>query len=289
MVSAAYAAFRPSAELTKIINSTLISLVDEGKITPEKCYLLKVNPIAQRLFAKNTANNPDNFIDSTPFEILKELEESAFEQGSVSRQEEIDSLNAVKNEVEIQLAIEKQNAIIKDLKHQIAITEAESEKTSDTIKRISRELDELNAAKAIIDDKVSKRMKLIRILLTVIIIITFAGSIAISIISELWLAILPFALSVYGIIVSVWKDEHVSIYSLLLKYEKRFYDRQCALRRYSDAKVLSLQNDKEESEQHLIKTQSLIQTLYEQLKEETEKIDCYSIDISCVSTENPEK
>ncbi|MDD6880509.1 MAG: hypothetical protein PUE18_02915, partial [Firmicutes bacterium] len=70
IVSAAYAAFRPSEELTKKLNKALVKLEEQGDISPEQCYLLKVNPIAQRLLAKKTINNPERFIDQTPLDIL---------------------------------------------------------------------------------------------------------------------------------------------------------------------------------------------------------------------------
>lgn len=288
LVSAAYAAFRPSAELSKIINATLISLVEEGRITPEKCYLLKVDPMAQRLFAKNTANNPENFVESTPFEIMKELEDTAFQKGSVSRQNEIDSLNVEKNKTELQLAIEKQNAKINAIKHQIAIEEAKADKASDTLRHILSELDELESTKSEFDETVYHRMKLIRSLLTVFIIITFAASIAVSFFWNLWLAIVPFAVSVYSIIVGVWKNENISIFSILLNYEKKYYRNQRELRRYSESKVTSLNTQKESCEQELKDTKTLIQTLTEQLKAEEAKIDSYSIDIACVNPETSE-
>lgn len=283
LVSAAYAAFRPSPELSKIINKTLISLVNEGRITPEKCYLLKVDPMAQRLFAKNTANNPDNFVEATPFEIMKELEDTAFQQGSISRQDEIDSLNAEKNKTELQLAIEKQNAIINDLKHQIAIEKAKEEQETATLQHISNELDELNRTKSEIDKTVAQRMKRIKILLTVFIILSAAASIVISIFWDLWLAILPFVFTIFGFLVCVWKKDDFSILSVLLKYEKKYYQSQCELRRYSESKVVSLNSQKEKSEKDLNETGLYIQALTDRLKEEEAKIDRYSIDIACVN------
>ena len=110
------------------------------------------------------------------------------------------------------MAIEKQNAKINAIKHQIAIEEAKADKASDTLRHISSELDELESTKSEIDETVYHRMKLIRSLLTVFIIITFAASIAVSFFWNLWLAIVPFAVSVYSIIVGVWKNESISIF-----------------------------------------------------------------------------
>lgn len=285
LVSAAYAAFRPSPELNRIINITLISLVDEGKLSPEKCYLLKVDPMAQRLFAKSTANNPENFVESTPFEIMKEMEDAAYHQGSISRQNEIDSLNAEKNKTELQLAIEKQNAIIKDLEHQIEIEKAKTEKASFTLQHISAELDELKFTKSEIDRNTAKKMKQIKIILSLFIVLTFIVSIVIAFFWSLWISIVPFAISVYGVLVSIWKKEDISVFSILLKYEQKYYQRQCKLRRYSESKEASLNNQKEKCEQELKDSKALIQTLADQLKEENTKIDRYSIDISCVESE----
>ena len=74
LVSAAYAAFRPSDDVTKKLNDALIKLEE------------KVNPIAQRILGKLTANDSDKIIDSTPLEILKEIRQSAYEEGGISRQ-----------------------------------------------------------------------------------------------------------------------------------------------------------------------------------------------------------
>lgn len=73
LVSAAYAAFRPSPELIKKLNTALSKLEKDGAITPEQCYFLKVSPVAQQLLAKETINDPDKFVDLTPLEILKTL------------------------------------------------------------------------------------------------------------------------------------------------------------------------------------------------------------------------
>ena len=94
LVSAAYAAFRPSKELTEKLNKALVKLEKEGKVTPEECYFMKTSPIAQRMLTKITANNADKFIDMTPLDILKEIKGDAFLQGSQSRQEEVENLES---------------------------------------------------------------------------------------------------------------------------------------------------------------------------------------------------
>jgi len=285
LVSAAYAAFRPSSELTKKINSTLIMLVDEGKITAEQCYLLKVNPAAQRLFAKNTSNDPENLVDSTPFEIMKELGDQAFRQGSLSRQDEIDALNAEKTNTEIMLAKEKHNTKIKDLKHQIAIVEAEINSITSSIDRISNELQELDLTKETIDTDVSKRMKTIRILLSFFAGIFFVGALVITFFWDLLIAIIPFTASAYVFIVSIWKKDSINVFALLSKYEKHYHDQQCELRRYSDARRSALQSEKEELEQQQNKAEVRYFSMSNQLKMEEMETDKYSISLSCFEIE----
>ena len=73
---------------------------------------MKVSPIAQRLLAKKTINDPDKFVELTPLEILKNFENNAYNQGSLSRQKEVDELNERIAESDFQLAIAKQRNVI---------------------------------------------------------------------------------------------------------------------------------------------------------------------------------
>lgn len=173
LVSAAYAAFRPSKEVTQKLNQTLVKLEEEGKVTPEQCYLLKTNPVAQRLLAKKTANDASKFIDKTPLEILKEMKSEAFQEGSESRQKEIESLENDNSNYKIQLAREQQLRTISDCEHEYEranriIDDLRHQKTF-----IQERLNRLNPLAANIDLYVKKRIRLIKAFIIFLVPVSF--------------------------------------------------------------------------------------------------------------------
>ena len=102
---------------------------EDGKITPEQCYFLKVSPVAQQLLAKETINDPDRLVDLTPLEILQSLEDNAYQLGSLSRQKEVDELNEEVDELNekvkessSQLLIERQRNVVADCEKTYEIT-----------------------------------------------------------------------------------------------------------------------------------------------------------------------
>lgn len=162
LVSAAYAAFRPNPELIRKLNERLVALEVEGKITPEQCYLLKVNPIAQHLLACKTMNDPDRFVDATPLEILKELGREAFEQGCASRQDEINQWKRKSETYEVQLAIEKQEKVISDLAQRKKIIDTQKQTAKERLSVVKKELAELGIVKMDIDNVVKSRISLFK-------------------------------------------------------------------------------------------------------------------------------
>ena len=97
----------------------------KGDITPEQCYFLKASPVAQRILGKLTANDSDKLIDSTPLEILKEIRQSAYAEGSISRQEEIDDLTRKNEMADFELAKAKQQRIIFECQRKVEVLEKE--------------------------------------------------------------------------------------------------------------------------------------------------------------------
>ncbi len=278
LVSAAYAAFRPTPDLTKKLYARLADLESEGKITPEQCYLLKVNPIAQQLLASKTMNDPDKFIDATPLEILKELGRESFEQGSASRQAEVDSLTEEREKYRITLAKERHLRNIENLEHELQVIRAKIIPIKDEIIRIKKELDELNRVKFFIDQSVERSLLHLKITSIIVCIIVLAAWLYIGIKHSFAQSLIASVFPVGGWLIALLFGKKIT-YSLIKKYvEEHVRSRQNSNRRYSDDTVSILTKKQGE----LIATQKELdnaegETLTK-IKAETEKMDRFSID-----------
>ena len=243
LMSAAYAAFRPNDDLVKKLNNTLVTMEDSGEITPEQCYLLKVNPIAQKLLAEKTMNDPDKFVDATPLEILKELSKEAYAQGSASRQNEVDKLSEENEEYKKRLAIEEQKKVVLKLKQQYEITESKVTPIKDRIRIVKKELAELEVIKAEIDTIVNRNKAILNGIMIMAAIVIIALSIYIGISYSLLLGIITTVWPIVAWIIAFLCGKKIT-YDLIKKYvEKQTRDKHESIRRYSENKVNSLQNE----------------------------------------------
>ncbi|MBR4109214.1 MAG: hypothetical protein IKK41_02715 [Oscillospiraceae bacterium] len=280
LMSAAYAAFRPNDELVKKLNNKLIQMEAAGKITPEQCYLLKVNPIAQKLLAQKTMNDPDRFVDATPLEILKELSKEAYAQGSASRQAEVDKLSEENEVYKKRLAIEKQKGIISKLEQQHTIENAKIAPIKDRVRVIKKELAELDIVKTDIDGVVNRNLFILKtaIIITAIIIVGFSFYVAIK------------HSLIVGIIMTVWPIPAWFITFLFGKkitydmikeiIEKRTREKQGFIRRYSESHVKTLKNELDNLTNELNDIEDTISNLSMQIEQEKATLNALGVDAS---------
>ena len=113
---------------------------------------MKVSPVAQRILGKLTENASDKIIDSTPLEILKEIRQSAYTEGSISRQEEIDNLTRKNETAEFELAKAKQQRIIFECQRNVEVLEKDRTDVKKEIEDVSEFLSEQNQVKDAIDN-----------------------------------------------------------------------------------------------------------------------------------------
>lgn len=280
LVSAAYAAFRPSPELIKKLNATLDKLEREGKVTPEQCYFLKVSPIAQRLLAQKTINDPDKFVELTPLEILKNLESNAYDQGSLSRQKEVDELSEKVAESDFQLAIAKQRNVITDCEKTYEIAKNRVFTLSEKKDTLQTVLIDQRDVGALIDSIVEKRMKNIKIAITIIAICLAAVAIYIGYKWSWIISTLPFSISILMFIATLWKGQSISLISFLPRIEKNMRTKQNSLRRFLPENLTRYEQELSQVSQELDLAKSEVSQAATNLKQEKEKLDRYSADIS---------
>ena len=229
LVSAAYAAFRPSNDVTKKLNDALINLEKKGDITPEQCYFLKVSPVAQRILGKLTANASDKIIDSTPLEILKEIRQSAYTEGSISRQEEIDNLTRKNETAEFELAKAKQQRIIFECQRNVEVLEKDRTDVKKEIEDVSEFLSEQNQVKDAIDKSVNKQILGLKIIITIASLIAIGLAVYIGTNYSEVLGIITAVISIFIIILTIWNKDEIKILSLISKARKALFNRQANL------------------------------------------------------------
>ena len=278
LVSAAYAAFRPNDDLVKKLNRKLVAMEECGQITPEQCYLLKVNPIAQKLLAQKTMNDPDHFVDATPLEILKELSREAYAQGSASRQAEVDKLSAENEKYRKSRAIEQQKKVIAELEQQYMIKESRVSSIKDRMKKIKKELAELDIVKMDIDNIVHRNVSILTATLIVAAIIIVAFSVYIAVKHSV----------VLGIISSVWPvpvwfitflcGKKITFEMIKCFVEKKTREKHESIRRYSENQVAALRKELEEVSGENKTFSDELSSLEIQIKQEQEKLKELGVD-----------
>lgn len=280
LVSAAYAAFRPSEELTKKLNMALTKLEEQGDISPEQCYLLKVNPIAQRLLARKTINNPEKFIDETPLEILKELRQKAFDEGSSSRQQEIHDLTKKAEKIEFELAVEKQKGVILKCEQTLGAISNNVLAISTRLKEIGETLEALSSVKNEVDKIVKKRITIVKALLTILALILTGVSIFVGIKWSWVIGIISFVLPLIIGMITLWSNTKFEILSLIPKLEKSLRNKQYTLRRYSEETVSVYNNEVTDLSDKLETAKKEKCAAESDLRRERAKLDSFSVDIS---------
>lgn len=75
IIAQCYAALQPNEELIKAYLDEIERLIKAGKISEEEYYLLRAHRVAMNLLEEMTLNDPDNFSDKTPEEILGLIKE----------------------------------------------------------------------------------------------------------------------------------------------------------------------------------------------------------------------
>lgn len=279
LVSAAYAAFRPTNEVVSKLNQKLKELEESGDITPEQCYLLKVSPIAQQLLAKKTINEPDRFVDSTPYEILQELERKAFNKGVESKQKEIHVVNRDKQHAEFCLKIERQRNIIFQKSSECMMTQNSIENIKSELNVVTERLEEYEQIGNEVTSKVDSNIRTVKIILSIAAILGMVlGIYIICEFSWLW-SIIPFIGTIYLFIFEIW-DHKMSLKKIVSFFQKRALKKYSTKLHYSDVKVQDLKKKKIELEEKLKAEGEKLEIQNTELKKEKMKLDDYSADIS---------
>ncbi len=127
LISSAYAAFKPNEALLKRFNNHLILAQNDGTITPGMCYILKTNPTALNLLSRKTFNDEKLFTPETPFEILRDIENAAYEHGFKNKQKDVDILQREKDISKCRFNIENTEEKAKTLQAKMDATIAKNE------------------------------------------------------------------------------------------------------------------------------------------------------------------
>ena len=120
LTAAAYASYKPSDNIIKKFQSSLIKLYQDGSISAAECYLLRTQPSARSLLLKITQNDEEKYLDQTPLEIIKQYKNEGYIQGIREKEEEITRINQQNhNEAHVrsvqysQLQVEKESESIR--------------------------------------------------------------------------------------------------------------------------------------------------------------------------------
>lgn len=294
LVSAAYAAFRPSSELVKKLNDTLHKLEEDGKITPEQCYFLKVSPVAQQLLAKETINDPERLIDLTPLEILRSLENDAYQLGSLSRQREVDELSEEVDELHervkeshSQLLIERQRNAVANCEKTYEILQNRVVHLQDKRTSLEGTIKNQTQIKENIDDIVTSRIKWVKIAMTVIAIIFALSAIYVGYNWSWIIGVIPFVLAIYTFVATLWNDDSASLLSLVRQVEKRIREEQNDLRCFSPEKFAKYEQEFSQLLLDLNCAEKELAQATENLNHERNKLVQFSVDcLQYVQTSN---
>ena len=278
LVSAAYAAFRPNDELIKKLNERLSELEKDGAITPEQCYLLKVNPIPQQLLSQKTMNDPTRFIDATPLEILKELGKESFEMGSASRQAEVDSLTKQSEADKLQLEIEKQKAVISGLEGKVQLLYEKIKTKKERMTAVKKEKDELLLVKSEVDRIVHSRILMFNVMIsllaiTICILAVFFGA------KYDWaIGLATFVVPILAWLVALWCGRKITYEGVRKWIDSKVREKQNSIRRYSEGHYIALESEHAVLADELKELEEQLGKANRCLSEEKQKIDRFSVD-----------
>ncbi len=120
LTAAAYASYKPSDNIIKKFQYSLVKLYQNGNISAAECYLLRTQPSARSLLLKITQNDEEKCLDQTPLEIIKQYKNEGYIQGIREKEKEIAKINQqnydetrIRNEQYSQLQVEKESESIR--------------------------------------------------------------------------------------------------------------------------------------------------------------------------------
>lgn len=180
IISAAYAAFQPSEEILRKLNSTLLKCQVSGEISPEKCYFLKTNAVALRMLSQETQNDESRYSEQLPFEILRELKKEGFEEGISEKQKEVDRLVKEKETATVERLLEKQADNLDRLEREKLAKEAVLDSQKQRKMHLEQHISSMDAAKRNADRKIKRRMNFTKLIAAIVSIIYLCIAIKIS-------------------------------------------------------------------------------------------------------------
>lgn len=285
IISAAYAAFRPSEEILKALNRSLLKCQTNGTLSPEKCYFLKTNALALQLLADKTQNDESRYSDRLPFEILKELRNEGYQEGLAEKQKEVNQLENEKEEISFQLSLAKQrarvNSIRETLERQKRLLVSEQEKLS----LLQEHILTLDKAKNAADKKIRQRQSIFKVIFCIACLL---GAIIAGFLSRSsdysWIitaigAVLPFGAA----FVFVWRNFEVSsinVFKLILEYISQKTYAEYGIKKEDYNRLKAEERTLQEHIQHIRKEVEIIAS---NLKQESLKIDEYSVDMDVIN------
>ena len=223
-------------------------------------------------------------IDSTPLEILKEIRQSAYAEGSISRQEEIDDLTRKNEMAEFELAKAKQQRIIFECQRKVEVLEKERTDTKKEIEDLSEFLGEQKQVKDTIDMFVNKQILGLKIVISIASLIVIGIAIYIGTNYSEVLGVITAVLPILLIVVTIWNKDEIKILSLISRARKALFNRQANLRRYSAEKVEQAVHQKERAEEKLALIDANLREARKELHQESTKLDRFSADISILQS-----
>ncbi len=287
IISAAYAAFQPSDDILGKLNQTLIKCQTNGELSPEKCYFLKTNTVALRLLSQKTQNDERRYSEQTPFEILKEIQDQGYQKGIIEKQVEVDRLFAEKEQANVDLAMQKQCALIKELEaardKKLIFISGEKQHSIDVKEHLISIEDLKEKAQGAIASK-SNRFKH----LSVIVLLSYIGAIIYFTVRQEtfgWLISLGgtiFPVAAWGI--SFILNKELAPQNIMNYYRKQLSPKIYLKYNYSQEKCERMQTEYARILENIASAEKDLADINKKLKKETAKIDQFSIDISLVTT-----
>lgn len=284
IISAAYAAFQPSEEVLRRLNKTLLKCQASGEISPEKCYFLKTNSVALRILSQKTQNDETRYSEQMPFEILKELKREGFEEGISEKQKEVDQLSREKEIANFKLALAKQTNIIAELKKDKLTKETLLEGQKQTQKHLNQHIASLDTTKRSADRKISQRLTRFKILASCICVVYICAYIYFARLTDFDWVIDAIGGTIPVILAATffWFKFQVNPANIVKTAERKitenvYHEYGLILEEYEE-----LKKERTECTKQIEYLHGEVEKISTKLKQESSKIDSFSIDISLV-------
>ena len=210
--------------------------------------------------------------DRTPLDIIKEIEDNAYERGSNSRQNEIDELTRDKKGVEFNLAVEKQRSIVRELQLNNDGLNRDIEVLRKQIQDTALQLDEYKATKRTADQVIERRVSTIKKLITVVAVFLVIGSFYLGSHWSWIVGACSATLPILLFIIAIWKNKEVKVLSFLPKMEEKIRDREYSLRRYSEEKYYELTEKEQQTREDMRLKTELKRETEDRLNDELKKL-----------------